>query len=391
MDYSVLPTHIALVFRRLKIAGMDTSADAFLYSSYLAEAIIKTIAVTFYVGLKEGSPDDAYRIAHSLIRADGLGVWDTVIRQCTNIPLSGYFPKEFHSLVVWATKKRNKPEDEWFRNAKDAIINVFKALDSEDESLEKMSSSRDLITALVRIRNKTKAHGAVGLDFFSIANSPYTEAIQLLGSHCPALSWKWFYGDFDNKEPRIVSLSGVVPEEIKTNIGYFHSQATGIYIMPDNSSKGFYEADLLKTNRECTEFIFPNGSANSQMQAEYLDYATGKMFKIDIKNFSDAPPPLPPSETEGLNMLDVQSNVFGNLPSVPKGYVERKSLQQQLLERLLDRNHAIITLHGRGGVGKTSLALFVLHKLASEEKPHFDQIVWFSARGHRRCSIRAVI
>jgi len=380
MDSSLFPTHIAFVVRRLKIAGLDASADTFLHASYLAEIIIKTITTTLYTALKEGSPDDAYRMAHELIKADGLGVWDTAIRQCTNIPLSGYLPREFQSLIVWATKKRNKPEDEWFRKAKDAVIEIFKALDSDDESIEKISTARDLITALVRIRNKTKAHGAVGLDFFSKANTPYLESIQLLGEHCPALQWKWFYVDFlANKEPRIVKLFGADPSLLKGD-DIFRSKITGIYIIPENSSKEFLVTDLLRTNKECTDFFFPNGGINSEGQAEYLDYATGKITKIDMRIFSVPPPPLPPSETQGLDLLDIQSNVFGNLPLVPKGYVERKTLQQQLEERLLDRNHAIITLHGRGGAGKTSLALFVAHKLAAENIPHFDQIIWFSAR-----------
>src|SRR5207302_9933811 len=73
-------------------------------------------------------------------------------------------------------------------------------------------------------------------------------------------------------------------------------------------------------------------------------------------------------------------NVFGNLPSVPHGYVHRAHLEEELKTRLLDRNHPIITVHGRGGVGKTSLALAVAHQLAEPKEPHFEYIIWFSAR-----------
>ena len=43
-----------------------------------------------------------------------------------------------------------------------------------------------------------------------------------------------------------------------------------------------------------------------------------------------------------------------------------------------DERNWVITVLGRGGIGKTSLTLTVLHKLA-EEGP-FDYILWFSAR-----------
>jgi hypothetical protein len=73
MKLTDLPTHIALVNQRLNISGADASAETFLFTSYLAEATIKSIAACLHSGLLLGSPDDAYRIAHTLINADGLG------------------------------------------------------------------------------------------------------------------------------------------------------------------------------------------------------------------------------------------------------------------------------------------------------------------------------
>ena len=44
----------------------------------------------------------------------------------------------------------------------------------------------------------------------------------------------------------------------------------------------------------------------------------------------------------------------------------------------MDDRRAVVTLLGRGGIGKTSLALSVLPRLYEEEI--FDAIVWFSSR-----------
>ncbi|WP_169749574.1 NB-ARC domain-containing protein, partial [Streptomyces exfoliatus] len=71
-------------------------------------------------------------------------------------------------------------------------------------------------------------------------------------------------------------------------------------------------------------------------------------------------------------------NLFSNMPPLPEYYVQRAELEQQLTERLCDDRYPVITLQGRGGVGKTSLALEVLHKISRMNE--FFGIVWFSAR-----------
>ena len=70
--------------------------------------------------------------------------------------------------------------------------------------------------------------------------------------------------------------------------------------------------------------------------------------------------------------------MFGNVPPTPHGYVDRIALQRELRESLLDDRHPIVTLVGRGGIGKTALALSVLHGIEGLER--FGATVWLSAR-----------
>src|SRR5205807_6623520 len=108
------------------------------------------------------------------------------------------------------------------------------------------------------------------------------------------------------------------------------------------SARAFSCNELLRVDRELTSFMFPNGGFQPSGDAEFLDYASGRMQREELAKFLVVPAPLPASETHGLPALDVQSNVFGNLPSVPHGYVHRAHLEEELRTRLLDRNHAII-------------------------------------------------
>ena len=59
-------------------------------------------------------------------------------------------------------------------------------------------------------------------------------------------------------------------------------------------------------------------------------------------------------------------------------YIRRPELEDELRNTLLNDRHPVITLVGRGGIGKTSLALKVLHEITANER--FIGILWFSAR-----------
>jgi tetratricopeptide (TPR) repeat protein len=88
---------------------------------------------------------------------------------------------------------------------------------------------------------------------------------------------------------------------------------------------------------------------------------------------------LPSSETEGLGVLDVIGNYFSNIPPIYGGYVNRIHLEEELYKVIMDFDrYPIVTLKGIGGIGKTSLALSVLHIISKTER--FDVVLWFSSR-----------
>lgn len=382
-DVNTLPTPVANTANRVNVLGINGSADTFLATSYVFEAFLKTVVLALRAGLDTRHREHAYKIGHALVRADGLGVWHESLQQMTKPPVSGFIPTEMVSLLQWATAKQNKSKATWAHESFEAASRILDSLGTEFETPSKLNVGH-VLSACVQIRNKTKAHGAVGEDFYSTCNHDYVSAVRSLVSNCPAMTWTWVrvYRTPAN-ELRVVHLNATSPTRLQDEGSrLFHSvEPEGIYLIPENSSTAFACGALFRCDRQCRSFYWPNGGfSTTTSKAEFLDYATGVVKTCEANDFISPPAPLPESETHASFSFDLQSNVFGNLPPQPEKYVQRPKLQEELLSRLNDRNHPIITLHGRGGVGKTYLALYAAHSLSNASPALFECIVWLSAR-----------
>src|SRR5262249_24397061 len=61
-----------------------------------------------------------------------------------------------------------------------------------------------------------------------------------------------------------------------------------------------------------------------------------------------------------------------------ENYISRPGLETEIEKLTADYRHPVVTLLGRGGIGKTSLAVKVLNQLAKGTR--FDAMTWFNAR-----------
>jgi tetratricopeptide (TPR) repeat protein len=116
----------------------------------------------------------------------------------------------------------------------------------------------------------------------------------------------------------------------------------------------------------------------SAKKFELLSYYTNDKTDGDASAYSIPPGFLPPSETEGHGELLPKGNCFSNAPALVRDYVSRPALELELQKLLLDDRRPIVTLVGRGGIGKTSVALKVIDELYHQSQ--YQVIVWLSAR-----------
>jgi hypothetical protein len=152
-----------------------------------------------------------------------------------------------------------------------------------------------------------------------------------------------------------------------------YSLSDGVYVVIGEPRS----ANLLLTDTDLTDFFLPNGNYRSGL-FEILSYISDDRGSGDGKRYLLPAEAQPASETKAEPKLDVAGRVFTNMPPRREGYVRRGALESELARLIRDDRHPIITLQGRGGVGKTSLALEVLHHIA--EDGEFFAIIWFSAR-----------
>jgi energy-coupling factor transporter ATP-binding protein EcfA2 len=187
--------------------------------------------------------------------------------------------------------------------------------------------------------------------------------------------WAFLYQNLNGKY-RITSLnkSSAEFESLKKTSVHGKNYSNGVHVYFDQIT----EVELFQSDPEASDFYLPNGNFREK-SFELLSYITNQRQLGDSSKYFVPAEELPVSETEGLGLLTVQGNCFGNIPPVAIDYIARIGLENQLKRILYETDrYPVVTLVGRGGIGKTTLALSVLHQLSNEDR--FDLILWFSAR-----------
>ena len=137
---------------------------------------------------------------------------------------------------------------------------------------------------------------------------------------------------------------------------------------------------LIHSDVDASDFYVPNGGWNEK-RYEMRSFISNDTFFAGAQDYLD-PVELPASETQGLISAVLKGKSGSTVTNVPHkndDYIPRPTREDRLYREIVgDTPHHVITLRGRGGIGKTWLTLKVLDDLANEES--FFAVLWFSAR-----------
>jgi len=364
---------IDLIAERVESARRESTSELFNSLLYLAEAFTKTYTAAIVAGLPDENDRHRYRLCHKLVRAAGIGEWDEVLADVSTGPASQHLLPGAAQLQKELTERVGKGI--WTYDATALLHGALSSILPDLEPLATRVDGRRWFSHLVRLRNKTRGHGAPTTDDIAkiVSDVEASINIYLKNSVLVQLPWSYLRRNLSGKY-NVSPMCGASPmfERMKGDKGV--ALEDGVYVDLGSPCR----VELIETTSDLTEFYYPNGNFRQRM-SEWLSYSSGARKDIDNSMYRAPATALPPSSTDGAKALDTVGNCFANLPPRPADYVSREELESDLTAVLTNDRHPIVTLVGRGGIGKTSLALEALYRIADTSE-RFIGIVWLSAR-----------
>jgi tetratricopeptide (TPR) repeat protein len=376
LEEQVMLKPISKMRDRIEVARDESDVVLFYDLMKLGELIVKIATA----GLVAAVPDDReryrYRLLHGLVRANGVGDWSRAAEAVTRPPI-------VERLTPAAREERNQLTQKnkagtWQCEALSLLDECFAHLSVAKP--DGSSTGLQWFHNFATLRNKTPVgHGAQLSTALSRACPSLEKSINLFIENFRVFRRPWAYISTSQSGKYRVS-------RITTEIDGFEALSTenqlatrytdGVYVYFDEPML----VELVFSDKDVLNFYLPNGNFNGNKREptfEVISYDSGATDEQDASPYMAAPVELPRSETTGEE-LHVVGASYTNIPPSRPGYVPRQKLEEDLRQKLTNSRHEVVTLAGRGGIGKTSLALSVLHKIADQGA--FEYIVWFSAR-----------
>ena len=368
---------LARLSDRLERDRSDSDVTLFFNLLLYGECLLKLTVAAMVATMQPDRDRSRYSALYRLVRADGLGTWIEVLDDIVGGPPS----QCIHATARPAQKQlTQKHRTGWPVDAFDLLTTATSALGVTTTPNASRVSIRDWLRSFTTLRNKTRGHGAYKAAQCSTACPPLENSLMLLATNLLVfqMPWAFLHQNLSGKY-RVTPLGGdtSVFAALKGTPNLL-TVPNGIYIALSGLD-GLSRVDLVESDADVTDFLIANGQF-TENHYETLSYVTNERGRVASAQYLAPVTQLPPSHTEGLHELYIIGNCWTNLPQPSPGYIARPTLQNVLRKQLLLDRHEIVTLTGPGGIGKTTLALQVLHDLLSDGSERYSEALWFSAR-----------
>ena len=383
-----------LMHERVTVDKEESGAYAFTTLLNYGEFALKLTTL----GLLATVDDDPSRHRRAqlseLIRADSLGDWTDALDQVLVGTTAQYLRPAAYPIQNQLTQRSKSGS--WQFEAVQLLDQVRARVLDSDFSPRQNTQLRDWFKKLVEIRNKTKGHGAPLVPKLTSAFADLEKSINLVIENLDLfqLPWGRLYQNLSGKY-RVNELSRNCEEfkELRKLSGF--SYEGGVYLVLDPHiqpypaseppqrlaeilDKKLMRVDLFFAEDGFSDFFVANGGFNGR-EYELISLITGERDWKSAQGHHEYLGNLPESETSASKDLYPIGDCLTNLPTtVTVNLVNRTTLEDELKKVLLGDRHPLITLKGRGGIGKTTTALQILPKIA--EQGDFELMLWFSAR-----------
>lgn len=358
---------------RIKIDRQDSDTTLGLSLLYFGEMVVKTVSVGLVAAIQDDRERSRYSQMYRLVRADGIGEWASTIDEI----LTGPTLQSLSDVVIEERSQLfERVISGWQYDAVHLMHKCIEIVEPDSEKLPTKVDARRWLSDFAKLRNATRGHGAAYSELYSKICVPLEESLKIFTENFRLFQrpWAYLYRNLSGKY-RVTKLS----QPANDFDDFKKSQSTqvvlndGLYIWFDHPVK----VSLMYSTVDAIDFLYPNGKFTDK-KFETISYITGLKSDEDSSLYIKPSTQLPSSETQGYKNLNIQGNVFSNLPPRQTDYIQRTTLEKELKQALLNDRHPVITLVGRGGIGKTWLTLNVLYDIAVLDR--FNFVLWFSAR-----------
>lgn len=367
---------IEQMLKRAK-TSLDESDSSYFYDLIsLGELLTKFTAIFLVENIEDDVERTRYRFEYQLVRADGIGEFAQAINSIATGSPADYLPSTVCEMeIVQLNSKIGNSS--WQKDALDALGEVLAALDIRVNAYTQKSSLRLWFTNFSELRNKTKGHGSPTAAQCGKVVVTLAKSLQIIYDNLNLFKRNWAYLHQNlNGKYRVSEFGGSKGEFDYLKRSRDYKLQDGVFLFTDKP----HIVDLVRSDENLSTFMLVNGNFNSNCQYEVHDYYQNKNKKVSGDAYLNPPNKLPSSITGGSEM-NLVGNSFTNLPITFDDYIQRPELEGELKRVLLEEDrYPIVTLKGRGGVGKTSLALFVLKDILLSSPNRYDLVVWFSSR-----------
>ncbi|MGW4729708.1 NB-ARC domain-containing protein [Streptomyces shenzhenensis] len=371
---------LSRMWERVEQSQQDSDIAYFHDLMLLGELTVKLLTSAILASVENDRDRQRYKVEYQLVRADGIGEWSRALSEVLVGPANAHIITQARPLIREFTSNFQPGDASWQRAAVDSLSNALSVIDSELETAPRKANLQWWVRNFASLRNRTRGHGAITAVKCSTAAPLLQESISSVITGCSAFTAPWIYLHRNlSGKYRLSTIGGDTSQFSYLKSEREHVYDDGVYLGFDST---LMRLPLVFTDVDVQDFYVANGGYRLSQDAgssfEALSYITDTRNRESAENYQTPPELLPASETEGRPNLDVEGNSFANIPPRLTDYIKRADLEEEVLSLLKDDRHPIVTLLGRGGIGKTSLALEVLHQIAAEGD--FFAILWFSSR-----------
>ena len=359
-------------------SSRDDSDVSFFYDLIsLGEMITKLTALFLISNIEDDIDRTKYRYEYLLVRADGIGEYSNTINSVITGSTADLLshPVRDNEMSELASKAK---ENTWQRDALSKLNKCLIQLKISANDLTNKSSLLIWYSNFAILRNKTKGHGSITAAQCASVNQDLYDSIIAIYNNLTLFKrpWAYLYQNYSGKY-RISYISEKSSDFDNLKRKNDYTLNNGVYCFTDRP----HAITLCYSNPELSYFFLVNGNFSNTNQFEVLNYLTNDKEKKDGTAYLVPPTRLPDSMTSGSPQLNLIGNSFSNLPIGLTDYIKRNELEDELKKVLLEKErYPIVTLKGRGGIGKTSLAIHVIDEIINTFPNRFQVIVWFSAR-----------